>query len=78
MVGEVDRVAEALKGLALVELASDPFAQLRALEVAEHERRLDKAAILLQGGGEGILAGVRLELGQDQRRGALYLRGPTP
>ena len=38
-----------LEGLALVELASDPFAQLGALEVAEDALRLDQLAIVLVG-----------------------------
>ena len=40
VVSEVDRVAQALEGLALVELASDRFAQFGVLEVAEDEQCL--------------------------------------
>ena len=38
VVGEVDRVTKGVEALALVQLASDPLAEFRLLEVAEDEQ----------------------------------------
>lgn len=68
VMSEVHGVAQPLERLALVELASDPAAELGPLQVADDEQGLDQPAVLLEGDGEGVLAGEGLELGQQQRR----------
>lgn len=68
VVGEQDGVPHALEVLPLVELAPDPLSELGALQVAQDEQGLDEPAVFLDRSGEGILAGERLELGEQQRR----------
>ena len=68
LVGEEQELPQAVEGLALVELAEDPPPVILALEVTEDEDRLDQAAVLLQGSGQAVLAGIRLKLADQQRR----------
>ena len=58
-----------MQGLPLVELGVNPATELFAFQIAEDEDRLDQAAIFLQGPGHSVLAGVGLELANQQRRG---------
>jgi hypothetical protein len=77
VVSEMDCAAQAVEGLTLVELASDPFAHFGALEVAQDEQCLDQPAILLQRGSQGVLSGEGqvTEPPSDQTQGASVTLG---
>ena len=55
--------------LALVELGVDASSVLLALEVAQHEERLDDAAVLLERLGERVLPRRGLQARDEQRGG---------
>lgn len=67
-VGEEEKLPQGMERFTFVELGMDPSAVFLAFEIAQQEDRLDEPALFLQGTGQHVLPGIRLELANEQRR----------
>ena len=66
-VSHKEKIAQRVQGFAFVELGIDPPPIVCALQIAQDKERFDQAAIFLQGPGEDVLAGIGLQLADEQR-----------
>ena len=56
-----EKIAQRMQGFAFIELGIDPPPIVLTLQIAQDKERFHQAAIFLQGTGEDILPGIRLE-----------------
>jgi hypothetical protein len=76
-IGEKEKPAEGMEGLALVELGVDAAPILLAFQVSQDEERLDQPAVFLKCPSQRVLSGIRLQLADKERRGdPPELQGP--
>src|SRR5262245_36979673 len=67
LVRHEEKIAQRMQGFAFIELGIDPPPIVLTLQIAQDKERFHQTAIFLQGTGEDILPGIRLELTNEER-----------